>query len=258
MRYCSPAPLFLAFMKDTQAAHPETIAPARRKRGRPAASADPVAPDEHLLALAIKAFAEIGYEGASIRDLSRRLKVSHNLIPSRFGSKENLWRRAVDFGIADSMSAMNAIFDAQYETDADRLRDLVLRFIDWAATNPDSISLVNTEARCESWRLDYLYNAYVSPFHLQLDRLLARIARKRHVRPISSATFMVLLVQGVGNFLALGPLMQRLAPEGRRTPADAKRDAATIANVLLSTVLGEENIPVREVRTRRREQRKST
>ena len=34
-----------------------------------------------------------------VREIARRLDVSHNLIPQRFGSKEDLWYAAVDHGL---------------------------------------------------------------------------------------------------------------------------------------------------------------
>ena len=62
----------------------------RRPRGRPAKTAAPVAPNDDLLPLALEAFADLGYEGASLRSLCRRLEVSHNLLHQRFGSKDQL------------------------------------------------------------------------------------------------------------------------------------------------------------------------
>ncbi len=66
-----------------------------RARGRPAHSA---VSDDILLETALQSFGENGYDGASVREIARRLEVSHNLIPQRFGSKENLWYAAVDHG----------------------------------------------------------------------------------------------------------------------------------------------------------------
>lgn len=46
---------------------------SRRLRGRPSREDGPVAPNDDLLPLALRAFADLGYEGASLRDLCRRL-----------------------------------------------------------------------------------------------------------------------------------------------------------------------------------------
>jgi AcrR family transcriptional regulator len=61
-----------------------------RPRGRPPKEETPATEDE-VLAAALRAFATHGFNGVSVRTLSRELGVSHNLLHQRFGSKENLW-----------------------------------------------------------------------------------------------------------------------------------------------------------------------
>ncbi len=75
-----------------------TQAAAPRGRGRPRAGEElDVA---RLLRGALDAFAESGYDGTSVRELSRRLGVSHALLTARFGSKEGLWFAAIEHALA--------------------------------------------------------------------------------------------------------------------------------------------------------------
>src|ERR1700758_5678879 len=67
-----------------------------RPRGRPKASDS--MPIEEILQKALTMFATVGYDGMSLRTLNRQLGVSHNLIYQRFGTKEELWRAAGDYG----------------------------------------------------------------------------------------------------------------------------------------------------------------
>jgi len=73
---------------------------ARRRRprrvGRPRAVAGRVRAREEILDAAVEAFAALGYEAASVRQLTRRLGVSHNLVHHYFRSKADLWRAAMD------------------------------------------------------------------------------------------------------------------------------------------------------------------
>ena len=55
-----------------------------------------VVSDADVLDLALDAFADQGYDGTSVREVCRRLGVSHNLIHERYGSKERLWYAAID------------------------------------------------------------------------------------------------------------------------------------------------------------------
>src|ERR1700757_5170575 len=79
-----------------------------RPRGRPKAS-DAV-PIEEILDKALIMFATVGYDGMSLRTLNRELGVSHNLIYQRFGTKDELWRAAVDYGFGRLMRDPPGLF----------------------------------------------------------------------------------------------------------------------------------------------------
>ena len=52
--------------------------------------------DDVLLDLLLAAFADLGFDGTSMRSLCRHLRVNHNLIYERFESKDGAWTAAVD------------------------------------------------------------------------------------------------------------------------------------------------------------------
>jgi AcrR family transcriptional regulator len=70
-----------------------------------------------ILEAAIEAFAERGYEGTSVRDVARSLGGSHNLIPNRIGSKEDLWYAAVDHAARQQYAALAMTFTDRPETE---------------------------------------------------------------------------------------------------------------------------------------------
>src|ERR1700733_14042146 len=57
------------------------------------------ASQEAILEAALEAFAQRGYDGVSVRELNRQIGVSHNLVHHYFGSKDALWRAAIDYGL---------------------------------------------------------------------------------------------------------------------------------------------------------------
>lgn len=57
------------------------------------------ASQETILEAALEAFAQRGYDGVSVRELNRQIGVSHNLVHHYFGSKDALWRAAIDYGL---------------------------------------------------------------------------------------------------------------------------------------------------------------
>ena len=80
-----------------------------KARGRPKA-ADTM-PGEEILAVALRTFATHGYDGVSLRTINRELGVSHNLIYQRFGTKEELWKAAVDYGFGGLVDYAGSAFD---------------------------------------------------------------------------------------------------------------------------------------------------
>jgi TetR/AcrR family transcriptional regulator len=101
------------------------VAAPGRRRGRPAAD-EATLSTEDLLDAALEAFAERGYDGTSVREVARRLGVSHNLIPQRVGSKETLWFAAVDHGFGALSGDLAATAEASAGLDdVEQLRALV-------------------------------------------------------------------------------------------------------------------------------------
>src|SRR5205807_1549618 len=132
-----------------------------RRRGRPRADEAPASSDEILLA-ALRSFADRGYDGTSVRELNHALGVSHNLINRRFGSKERLWRAAVDrwFGELVVALAPSATLDGGGDP-LERLREFVVTFIEVNARRPEMARLMNVEASLGGPRLDYLFERFV-------------------------------------------------------------------------------------------------
>src|SRR5258708_36712967 len=63
----------------------------RRGPGRPPAGM-PVPEHGQVLERGLEAFAELGYEAVSVRQLNERLGMGHTFIHDRYGSKEAFWQ----------------------------------------------------------------------------------------------------------------------------------------------------------------------
>jgi TetR/AcrR family transcriptional regulator len=184
--------------------------PQGRRRGRPRADAIHAVPEARVLNLAFQTFARRGFEGTTLRALAKQLGVSHNLLNVRFGTKSNLWRRAVDARVAQAAPPVYAAFDAPGLNDEWRLRQFIHRFCRWALENPELVGITNVECRHASWRLDYIVDGYLQPFKQRLDALIENVAAVRPVRRLSTPALMSMLVQGVGFYFASGPMLERI------------------------------------------------
>lgn len=99
-----------------------------RGPGRPGRDG-PATPDEGtVLARGLEAFAELGYDGASARELARRLGVSHNFINDRYGSKAAFWRAVVDRVLAAQKDRLTALGERHAGDDEALLRAVIGHF----------------------------------------------------------------------------------------------------------------------------------
>lgn len=209
---------------------------AARRRGRPSREDAPVAPNDNLLPLALEAFADLGYEGASMRDLCRRLGVSHNLLHQRFGSKDGLWYAAVDHGFIALAGGLVWESEAdEYEDDLERLRFLMIRWLTLTAQSPALVKIINQEATTGGPRLDYMFDRYIWPVTSTVSRFLNRLEAQGRVRHLDPGTWHFLMVHGAGGPLSLRALAARFG--GRpTTEEDVRRYAADVVEVLLSGI----------------------
>jgi AcrR family transcriptional regulator len=211
------------------------VAPTRR-RGRPLQDSGNAVDEATMLGRAFRTFAERGYEGTTLRELAKALGVSHNLIHVRFGRKEALWKRAVDWRLTAAALPVEATFEEAADPET-RLRHLVHRFCAWATHNSDVVALTRVEGSRSTWRLDHLVEHFIAPFQRRLDALLGEVAAHRTVRPISTAALMALLVQGVGFFFGAVALQQRIGAGAEVDPRHAEQGAASLADFLLAGLL---------------------
>jgi TetR/AcrR family transcriptional regulator len=211
--------------------------PLSRRRGRPCADAVHAVPEARVLNLAFQTFARRGYEGTTLRALARQLGVSHNLLNVRFGTKSNLWRRAVDARVAQAAPPVYAAFDARGLDDEWRLRQFIHRFCRWALENPELVGITNVECRHASWRLDYIVDGYLLPFKQRLDALMENVAAARPVRRLSTPALMSILVQGVGFYFASGPMLERIGAAHEVTAAQLDAQVVVFAEFILAGLL---------------------
>jgi len=177
--------------------------------------------DDTLLETALQSFGENGYDGASVREIARRLAVSHNLIPQRFGSKEALWYAAVDHGFGRLEQDLLREAKALGSDELLVLRGLILCFIEINALHPSLLQIINQEASQPGPRLDYLFKTYIKPVRDFGDSWLTRLADEGRINPVSVTLLYFLMTHGAGGLFALPALTKRL----RRGVANNNRES---------------------------------
>ncbi|MDT4926517.1 MAG: hypothetical protein QOG01_4230 [Pseudonocardiales bacterium] len=199
--------------------------------GRPKAEDAPVALDQ-ILEAAFRAFARHGYDGVSVRTLNRELGVSHNLINQRFGSKEDLWRAAVDHAFGGLVAELGGVFDPTLSDPLDQLNLAIRQFLRFSARHPELLALMNIEAGLDTERLDYIYDRYIEPSLAPLGRLIDHLAAEGRIRPVPIRTLNFLVAHGAGAPYTLAALARRFGGPDPLDAAEIERHAQLAADIL--------------------------
>lgn len=117
-----------------------------------------------LLDAALKAFAERGFEGASIREITGSVGVGHNLVRHYFGSKDDLWRAAIGHGLEPAAARIIEMLDPSADQEfQSSLRAGLESLMEEVAANPDAFRLFLAEALRGGARFEQIYDDILEP-----------------------------------------------------------------------------------------------
>ncbi len=145
---------------------------ATRPRARQAVPA-PVDQDgrERILSAAIRLFSDLGYEGTTTAGIARDAGVTQPLVHHHFGSKEGLWRAAMEALFSNVAPIVAASTEG---SPRDRLLAITERFVRFVAAHPAVTRVMAREGATASPRLTYLIDRYLrEPFHQVVDAVRA-------------------------------------------------------------------------------------
>lgn len=165
--------------------------------------------DEVLLDQALVVFAEEGFEGMSVRHLCRQIGVSHNLVHERFGTKDQLWRAAIAHGFTSLAVELAESAAAAPDDPLDRLRAILIRYVEATAQRPSLIRIINYEAMHPGPRLDHLFKMYLQPAHAIADAALRLLQEQGRAHRIPAATLHFMIGHGAGGLASLPALAGR-------------------------------------------------
>jgi AcrR family transcriptional regulator len=194
---------------------------------------------EKILDAALEVFAEVGYEGTSILELTRQLGVSHNLLHARLGSKREIWEAAVAHGLEQlERETREATRVREGSADpAGKLRALFVSFLLALAAHPTILKLMNYEGARQSDRLDTIAERFLAAGFEDFRRVLAEGVEAGVFREVSPSALFLLLTHGGGALFCLRPLARHLGERIRRSPAVLSAQAEEVADLLLRAVL---------------------
>jgi AcrR family transcriptional regulator len=122
--------------------------------------------EEQILAAALDAFAENGFDGAKMRDIAARAGVTLGLLQYYFGGKQKLWRAAVDRAFLDIRGGMEAVLaNTTFDDERERLRAIIRGHVEFVAQRPQFVRLMHDEGKRRGPRMRWLVDRHVKPLY---------------------------------------------------------------------------------------------
>lgn len=144
-------------------ARAKTAKPARPKKPKASTAAAEKDGRERIMAVAIRSFSQLGYEGTTTAGIARDAGVTQPLIHHHFGSKEGLWRAAMEVLFSD-IRGFGLAGDAP---PTERLLAAAEQFVRFVAHRPEVTRVITREGASPNPRLTYLVDHYVrEPFEV--------------------------------------------------------------------------------------------
>ncbi|GHJ28638.1 hypothetical protein TPA0910_30710 [Streptomyces hygroscopicus subsp. sporocinereus] len=205
-----------------------------RRPGRPRADSSAVPAERDVLRRGLEAFATLGYDRASARELARRLGVGPTFINDRYGSKAAYWRAVVDAALGAQLGNMAP--PAPGSDDADVVRQFVTEFYRVSIDEPYLTMLMADESARETERFDYLYERYIGPtLALVLPSIERLMASGGMTRVPPDIVFVPIIAPVSG--LVREPLARRLGRPERMQHADRLARAEALAKLVVDGLL---------------------
>lgn len=190
---------------------------------------------ERILAAALDAFSERGFDGATTRDIAARAGVNLGLLQYYFAGKENLWRAAVDRAFEEIRERLGPVLDDPSVPDEDvRTRRLVRAWVRFVASRPEFVRLMHDEGKRDGPRMRWLVDRHVRPLYDSLAGLVARAqAQGRLPAHVDAVHFHYLLVGAVALIFHQAEECKRLTGVDPADPEVVERHADAVEHLLL-------------------------
>lgn len=183
-----------------------------------------------ILRAALYAFSEMGFDGASTREIASRAGVNHGLITYYFGAKEKLWRAAVDLAFSAMESDFARLIDDPGLTDDQRARELIRAHVHFVAHNPEFVRLMHEEGKRQGPRMRWIVDRHVKPMY---DAVVALLSDDGPLAGIPPVHFFYILAGASGVMFHQAAECRRLSETDPSDPAVIEAHAQAVELVLL-------------------------
>jgi TetR/AcrR family transcriptional regulator len=193
---------------------------------------------DQILDAALQAFSLHGFDGASTRSIAAQAGVNQGLIPYYFGTKQTLWREAVDRAFESLHAAIGELAELPEEAlDADVLARMIRRYVAFTAAHPEFSRMMNEEGKRDGPRMRWLVRKHVRPIFEALGTFFERIgSASSRLSGIDSIHLNYIFVGAAGAIFHQAPECRRVSGYDPMKPAAIDAHADALIELLLGDV----------------------
>jgi len=193
---------------------------------------------ERILDASLVEFAKHGYEGATTASVARRIGVTQPLIHYHFGSKEALWRAAVELGFSQMATLLEGVTDEASSSDPrEQLRTIVRRFVTFSARHPEVSRLIIAESAVPGPRLEWMTEKHLRPLIRMIEETFRSGRDAGIVKDLSLESLIFVFLGALPHFFDGAPLIGLLWGIDPTDPAHVSAYADTLVEVLTAGLL---------------------
>lgn len=185
---------------------------------------------QRIVAAAVGAFAERGFDGTSTRAIADRAGVTQGLVTYHFESKDELWRAAVDSIIAELDAALpTRDTDAARGPRGDRrgARLAIRAYVSFAARHPELFQIMVDAGRHDDERMRWIVERHLRTRFAEVAQLAGG-----HASPDAAHLYYALI--GASSLIgAVAPECHALTGVDPRTEAAISRHADIVADLFV-------------------------
>ena len=193
---------------------------------------------ERILDASLVEFAKHGYEGATTASVARRIGVTQPLIHYHFGSKEALWRAAVELAFSQMAGLLEDMNEESHNNDPrQRMREIARRFVRFSAKHPEVSRLIIAESAVPGPRLEWMTEKHLRPLIRRVEQTFRAGRDAGIVKDLSLESLIFVFLGALPHFFDGAPLIGLLWGIDPADEEHVEKYADTLIEVLASGVL---------------------
>ena len=168
---------------------------------------------ETVLKSALEVFAREGFYNAKLREMADLAGTTHSLIRHHFGSKDDLWKAVVDYGLnLHEKSLLRILRSRKSADDVDIFKDFIASYVSTIAKNPELSKILLHDNSRSSPHLDYLMERQKS-LHSIIEPVFRNAQKAGYFKGFTHDSFLVYVRALVETPIATRDITNRLLNE---------------------------------------------